>query len=87
MSMTAPTGASVSLGRAPLTNLTMNSSRRLSQFREELEEMELESRRRMIYDLAIAQLESIEAEEVKAAKSSSRKKAKRNAKKAVTTQR
>lgn len=83
--MTAPMGGSVSLGRAPLANLTMNSSRRLSQFREELEEMELENRRRMIYDLAIAQLESIEAEEVKAAKSSSQKKTKRRSKKTALT--
>lgn len=75
----------MSLGRAPLANLTMNSSRRLSQFREELEEMELENRRRMIYDLAIAQLESIEAEEVKAAKSSSQKKTKRRSKKTALT--
>ncbi len=68
MSMTANLGAAIGLNRRPLSNLTMNSSRRLSEFREELEEMELENRRRMIYDLAIAQLESIEAEEVKASK-------------------
>lgn len=68
--MAASISAAVSLHRRPLGGLTMNSARRLSDFREELEAMEMETRRRMIYDLAIAELESLEAEETRSHRSS-----------------
>jgi hypothetical protein len=45
----------------PLRNLTLNGASRLADFRAELEQMEEENRRRLTYDLVLAKIRSITA--------------------------